>query len=200
LFNGGVMKPNSVRDRILSVLAAWQETEGGAPARTLSAESYDLAVARGAAYYGLARRGAGIRIRGGLNKSYYVGIAAAMPAVPGLPTPVKALCVAPFGMEAGTVETIAGQTFTLVVGEPVRFDFFASTVRQSDQAGSIIEDWEDDIEAVTTIETTLDGPHGMPVRVHLEVQATEVGTLELWCAAIDEDRRWKLEFNVREQE
>jgi molecular chaperone DnaK (HSP70) len=200
LFNGGVMKPQTVRRRIMEVLSAWHGEGAEGSVRAIEAKSYDLAVARGAAYYGLARRGAGIRIRGGLNKAYYVGIAAAMPAVPGMPTPVKALCVAPFGMEEGSVEKITEQAFTLVVGEPVRFDFLGSTVRQSDRPGSVIEDWAGEIEEITTIETTLDGPQGAPVRVNLEVQATEIGTLELWCVAIDDDRRWKLEFNVREQE
>ena len=60
------------------------------------------AVARGAAYYGAARQGKGVRIRGGIARSYYVGIESAMPAVPGMPTPVKALAVAQFGMEEGT--------------------------------------------------------------------------------------------------
>ncbi|MFO7839368.1 MAG: Hsp70 family protein [Desulfosalsimonadaceae bacterium] len=200
LFNGGVMKPEKVRGRILEVLASWREPASGVSLRSVAAESYDLAVARGAAYYGLARRGEGIRIRGGLNRTYYVGIAASMPAVPGMPAPVKALCVAPFGMEAGTWFKISDQAFTLVVGEPVRFDFMGSTTRQSDTAGSVIEDWHGDIEEITTMETTLEGSYGTPVRVQLETQLTEVGTLELWCASLEDGRRWKLEFNVREQE
>ena len=200
LFNGGVMKPRSVRERIMEVLAGWHDPAAADTVRTVDAESYDLAVARGAAYYGLARRGAGIRIRGGLNKTYYVGIAAAMPAVPGMPTPVKALCVAPFGLEEGSSVKIEDQAFTLMVGEPVRFDFLGSTVRQADTPGSIIEDWQGEIEEITTLETTLDGPAGTPMRVNLEVHATEIGTLELWCVAIEDGRRWKLEFNVREQE
>ncbi len=200
LFNGGVMKPRPVRDRIMEVLSSWHDPENASQVRTIDAESFDLAVARGAAYYGMARNRGGIRIRGGLNKSYYVGIAAAMPAVPGMPTPVKALCVAPFGMEEGSEVKIAGQAFTLLVGEPVRFDFLGSTVRQSDTAGAVIEDWQGEIEEITTIETTLDGPHGTPVRVNLEVKATEIGTLELWCASLEDEQRWKLEFNVREQE
>jgi len=200
LFNGGVMKPQTVRHRIMDVLSSWYEAGSGERVRTIDAESYDLAVARGAAYYGMARRGAGIRIRGGLNKTYYVGVAASMPAVPGMPTPVKALCVAPFAMEEGSEVKIAGQAFTLLVGEPVRFDFLGSSVRQSDTAGSIIEDWQGEIEEITTIETTLDGPHGTALRVNLEVRVTEIGTLELWCASVEDEQRWKLEFNVREQE
>jgi len=200
LFNGGVMKPESVRQRIIEVLRSWQANGADAPIRTLDAESFDLAVARGAAYYGMARRGRGIRIRGGLNKTYYVGIAASMPAVPGMPAPVKALCVAPFGTEEGTDIAVMDQVFTLVVGEPVRFDFLGSSIRQSDAAGSIIEDWQGEIEEITTIETTLDGEAGTAIRVTLEIKVTEIGTLELWCASVEGDRRWKLEFNVREQE
>ena len=200
LFNGGVMKPDAVRERVMEVLGSWLLSASEASVRTLDAESFDLAVARGAAYYGLARRGKGIRIRGGLNKTYYVGIAASMPAVPGMPAPVKALCVAPFGTEEGTDLSISDQLFTLVVGEPVRFDFLGSTIRQSDSSGSIIEDWQGDIEEITTIETTLDGEPGSAIQVTLEVSVTEIGTLELWCASVSGEKRWKLEFNVREQE
>lgn len=90
--------------------------------------------------------------------------------------------------------------FTLVVGEPVRFDFLGSIVRQSDPAGSIIEDWQGEIEEITTIETILDGEPGTAIQVTLEIKVTEIGTLELWCADVSGDQRWKLEFNVREQE
>ena len=66
----------------------------------------------------------------------------------------------------------------------------------------VIEDWDGggEIEEITTIETTLDGQTGTAVPVTIEVKATEVGTLELWCGSKEDDRRWKLEFNVREQE
>ena len=57
------------------------------------------AVSRGAAYYGLARTGKGVRIRGGVPRTYYVGIETPMPSVPGFPAPLKALTVVPFGME-----------------------------------------------------------------------------------------------------
>ena len=87
----------------------------------------DLAVARGAAYYGWVRQGHGIRIRGGTARSYYVGVESPVPAVPGFEPPVKALCVAPFGMEEGVQADVPPQEFGLVVGEPTRFRFFASS-------------------------------------------------------------------------
>jgi hypothetical protein len=32
----------------------------------------------------------------------------------------------------------------------------------------------------------------------LHSHVTEVGTLDLWCESTRDQRRWKLEFNVRE--
>ena len=104
LFNGGVMKADALRTRVVEVLSGWLVQEGFAALdarHVLEAPDLDRAVARGAAYYGMARRGRGIRIRSGAARTYYVGIESAMPAVPGMPAPIKALCVVPFGMEEG---------------------------------------------------------------------------------------------------
>jgi hypothetical protein len=199
LFNGGVMKADLLRERILSVLKEWGGGAAEGSVREIAAGDFDLSVARGAACYGLVRQGKGIRIRGGLGRSYYIGVAAAMPAVPGMPALTKALCVAPFGMEEGTTAAIADQEFVLLLGEPVTFDFLGSTTRQEDAPGTVVEDWHGEIEALTTVETTLAGEHGQPIPVTLEIQVTEVGTLELWCVSKTDARRWKLEFNVREQ-
>ncbi|MGA7876192.1 MAG: Hsp70 family protein, partial [Desulfoferrobacter sp.] len=149
LFNGGVLKPELVRHRVMDVLRHWH---GASELRQLASANLDLAVARGAAYYGLARRGRGIRIRGGVARPYYIGIESAMPAVPGIPTPMKALCVVPFGMEEGTEAEIRQKEFGLVVGEPAVFHLLASTVRKKDRVGEIVEDWTGEIDEVTTME------------------------------------------------
>jgi molecular chaperone DnaK (HSP70) len=200
LFNGGIMKSDLVRKRVMDVLNSWTDSDDLSGPREIEASDFDLAVARGAAYFGLARRGKGIRIRGGLNKSYYIGIAAAMPSVPGMPAPIKAICVGSFGMEEGSGETLTDQEFALVVGEPVVFDFLGSTKRHQDKVGLVVEDWEGDIEKITTMETTLDGDFGTVVPVNLQVKVTEIGTLELWCVSGETGQRWKLEFNVREKD
>ncbi|MDL2269384.1 Hsp70 family protein [Desulfosarcina sp. OttesenSCG-928-A07] len=195
LFNGGVMKAELIRKHVMSVLTTWS------PETTLTeleTRDLDLSVARGAACYGLACQGKGIRIRGGLGRSYYIGIAASMPAVPGIPAPTKALCVAPFGTEEGTTVAISNQEFVLLVGEPATFDFLGSTSRTHDAMGALIEDWEGEIEPITTLETVLEGEPGQAIPVTLELNVTEVGTLELWCVSTLDERRWRLEFNVRE--
>ncbi|HKA31215.1 MAG TPA: Hsp70 family protein [Candidatus Binatia bacterium] len=198
LFNGGVMHADRFRTRMAEVLASWRRD--GASVRVLTGADPDLAVARGAATYGLARRGRGVRIRGGTARAYYVGVETAAPAVPGMAPPVKALCVAPFGMEEGSEATLPDVEFGLVVGEPASFRFFGSSVRPTDVPGTVVEGWsEGELEELPPLETTLgDGAEeGGTVPVRLEAQVTEVGTLALWCVARGGRRRWKLEFNVR---
>jgi hypothetical protein len=196
LFNGGVFKAEPLRQRVVSTLAKW-----GHQVKILPNDDLDLAVARGAAYYGLVRRGRGVRIRGGAARVYYVGIETALPAVPGAPPPLKALCVVPFGMEEGTETDVPGQEFGLVVGAPAEFRFLGSTVRRGDTVGTLVEEWEDQIEELAPLATTLEAPskEGQTVPVHLHSKMTEIGTLELWCISRDNKQRWKLEFNVREQ-
>ena len=205
LFNGGVMKAESLRARIVEVLSGWLQQEGFAPldaAHVLDAPDLDHAVARGAAYYGRVRAsGRGVRIRSGASRSYYIGIESALPAVPGFPAPLKALCVVPFGMEEGTDAVIAGREFGLAVGEAAEFRFLTSTIRKNDAPGALIEDWGDDVEELAPLEVTLDKAgrgEGEVVPVTLESRVTELGTLELWCAERTGDHRWKLELNIRD--
>jgi hypothetical protein len=204
LFNGGVMKAAVLRDRVVEVLNNWLRQEGfdslGAE-QILDAPHLEHAVARGAAYYGKARRGRGVRIRSGASRTYYIGIESAMPAVPGMAAPLKALCVVPFGMEEGTEATIPGREFGLVVGEPAEFRFLSSTVRKQDHVGSLLEDWGTDIEELSPLQVTLklDGQQGAIVPVRLETRVTELGTLQVWCVSRDGTQRWKLELNIREK-
>jgi molecular chaperone DnaK (HSP70) len=205
LFNGGVMKAGALRERIVEVLSRWLVQEGFEPLdhrHVLEAPDLDHAVAQGAAYYGMARRGRGVRIRSGASRAYYVGIESAMPAVPGLPAPLKALCVVPFGMEEGSSASIPDRRFALIVGEPAEFRFLSSVVRKTDRAGTLIEDWGDDLEELGPLEVTLklDGQEDTTVPVTLESHVTEVGTLELWCVGSNPGERWKLELNIREDE
>jgi hypothetical protein len=204
LFNGGVMKAAVLRRRLVEVLSGWLVAEGFDPLderHVLDAPDLDQAVARGAAYYGQARRGRGVRIRSGAARTYYIGIESAMPAVPGLAAPLKALCVVPFGMEEGTSAEIRAREFGLVVGEPAEFRFLSSSIRKADAPGTLVEDWGDEIEELSPLEVTLriDGQEDAVVPVTLESRVTEVGTLELWCVARDRQQRWKLELNIRDQ-
>jgi molecular chaperone DnaK (HSP70) len=202
LFNGGVFKAAVLKARVIEIVSDWLAHDSGSPVKELVGGDLDLAVARGAAYYGWVRHGRGIRIRGGTARSYYVGVESAVPAVPGFEPPVKALCVAPFGMEEGSQADVPPQEFALVVGEPTVFRFFASSVRREDHVGDMIEGAArtDELEEVAPIETTLHGEAGKLVPVNLQAAVTEIGTLELRCLEKGGPGRWKLEMNVRTKE
>lgn len=201
LFNGGVLKAGTLAERLMDVLNSWLSAEQAPEARLLTGVDLDLAVARGAAYYGYVRKGRGVRIKGGTAASYYVGIESAMPAVPGMAPEIQALCIAPFGMEEGTQQELPDDEFGLVVGEPVRFRFFASNTRREDKVGTRLDYWtNEELDELDEIEVTLPEEGRRPgeiIPVHLCAAVTEVGTLELQAVSQKDSGRWKIEFDVR---
>jgi molecular chaperone DnaK (HSP70) len=199
LFNGGVFKAAPIRARVLDLLASWN---GGQPVRELQGFEPDLAVARGAAIYGHHRAtGKGMRIKAGTARSYYIGLEASMPAVPGYKPRMKALCVVPQGMQEGTELLIEGREFGLVTGRAAEFRFFSSSVRSGDTPGQVLPDAERDLEDSGMLEVEIpalkDVPAGQMVPVRLNAVVTELGILELWMKHTNSDRRWKVEFQVR---
>lgn len=199
LFNGGVFKAGPVRQRVLDLLASWN---GGEAVRALDGDEPDLAVAKGAAFYGQNRStGQGIRIKAGTARSYYIGLESSMPAVPGFKPPVKALCVVPQGMEEGSDCLIEGREFGLVTGKPASFRFFSSEIRSGDTPGQILPNAERELEETSRIEVNLpvlDGfAEGQVIPVKIDAVVTETGNLELWMNHTASDQRWKVEFQVR---
>ncbi|MBF0287147.1 MAG: Hsp70 family protein [SAR324 cluster bacterium] len=205
LFNGGVTKAGIFQERIMAVINQWLQDDNGSPVSTLQAENPDLAVSLGAAYYGSVRRGKGVRVKSASAFSYYIGVESAMPAIPGMPALLNGLCVVPVGTEEGSSFDIPGLEFGLVVGEPVDFRFFIGRDRPEDQLGETVENAEESLEELTTLEVHFSVEEGesadqtvIPVR--LRVILSEIGSLELWCDAIEGDQSWKLEFNLREEQ
>ena len=199
LFNGGVFKAAPIRRRVLDLLTGWSD---GQAVRELAGYQPDLAVAKGASFYGRNRvTGKGLRIKAGASRSYYIGLETSMPAVPGIRPPLKALCVVPQGMEEGSEVLIEGRELALITGQPADFRFFSSEVRSGDMPGQIIPDAERDLLEISLLEVDLaaveDIPAGQPVPVQINAVVTELGNLELWMKHTKSDRRWKVEFQVR---
>jgi hypothetical protein len=216
LFNGGVFKSRLLRERMIEVFAGWSSTDSK-PSMLGGLDDLELAVASGAAYYGWSKINGGVRIRGGTPCSYYVGVESTGPAIPGMPRPLQAVCVAPQGMEEGTEAIIPGREFGLVIGKPAKFRFFASNRRPEDSFGNILKFWDDD-ELVETnplelmLETEsqasnapqepgLESPppaiQGTVVPVRFLSKITELGMFELWCTSTLDSQRWKLAFSIR---
>ncbi|MGM0440332.1 MAG: Hsp70 family protein [Chlamydiota bacterium] len=204
MFNGGALKSEAIKFRIIELLNQWAEEHQRPAIKVLSNHDLDCAVSQGAAYYGLARMGKGIRIKGGTSRSYFIGVEESIPAVPGMPKPLKAVCVVPHGMEEGSQASLEDERFSLLLGEQAQFRFFSRDVPklsngQEPDIGYSLRNWKRELTELHPIETVLEKNEddGKTVSVTLHSKVTELGVLELWCSA-DDGRKWKLEFDLRQ--
>ncbi|HLL53695.1 MAG TPA: molecular chaperone DnaK, partial [Myxococcaceae bacterium] len=185
LLNGGVFNSPAIRKRLVEAVSAWWPDQPAIP--LLEHESLDKAVARGAAYYGLVRRGLGLRIGGGAARAFYVGLGGG-----------KAVCLIPRGFEEGQTVDLGERPFRLTLGRPVQFPLYSTTADRIDAPGTVV-DVVEDLKPLPPIHTLLKGKEGKTaeVPVHLSAKLTEIGTLELWCVSDASDERWRLEFELR---
>lgn len=199
LYNGGTLAPTVIRDRISEVVQEWfapLADKDWSPTQ-LSNPQPDLAVALGAAYYGLVRLGKGVRVGSGTPRSYYVGIGGTENA--GLETP--AVCLVPRGSEEGFTTELSERTFEALTNQPVSFQLYTSNTRLGDKLGDVVALEFDEMSVLPQIQTVLRyGKKGAAVKlpVQLAVTLTEIGTLELWCRSLQSDHRWQLQFDVRQ--
>jgi molecular chaperone DnaK (HSP70) len=195
LFNGGALTPAVVRDRLVDVVSSWfpGEPDGPYRPRVLTNESLDLAVAYGAAYYGVVRRGGGIRIGGGTARSFYVGFEASSAERPWL-------CVVPRDAQEGDEIAIGNRDFDLLMGQPVAFPLASSSVRPQDRPGDLAPSDPDSIRELPPLQSVMRAGRKAKaerVPVRLAARVTEVGTIELWCQSRTDDRRWRLQIQLR---
>ncbi len=215
LFNGGVFASPVLRDRLIRALEQWFRVDN--PNWTpivLDNERLDLAVARGAAYYGMVRRGIGVRINAGLARSYYIGVegSASNPESPLVETSSdvqpsnavaaghSALCLVPAGIEPGQEIDLTRHKFQLLVSQPIEFPLYVSSTRLTDRPGDLIPIDPEQIKSLPPIRTVLKtgkSKEAASVAVILKAKLTEIGTLDLWCSEVDGKRSWKLLFDVR---
>jgi molecular chaperone DnaK (HSP70) len=190
LLNGGVFNSPAIASRLVEVISSWWPEAGNI--RVLEHQSLELAVARGAAWYGLVRRGMGRRIGGGAAHSFYVGLETKRG------DEAKALCLIPRGYEEGQTVELGARTFNLTLGRPVQFPLFTSTSDRVATSGEIVTVGEDlhPLPPIHTVLKSVDGKTGQ-APVHLRAILTEIGTLELWCVSDSSNEQWRLEFELR---
>jgi len=195
LFNGGVFASHLLRRRLLEVVSSWFDGGTGWQPQVLDNERLDLAVARGAAYYGMVRRGVGVRIAAGLARSYYIGVQQQGVAQSG------AVCVVPAGVEEGQSVDLSSRQFQLLVHQPVEFPLYVSSTRLTDNPGELIVVDPEQMTALPPIRTVLQSTKkaapAETVSVILHARLTEIGTLELWFTQAEGTRNWRLQFDVR---
>ena len=193
LFNGGFCIPAMVRERIIEAIANWLGDGGAWRPKTLSKEVMSSAVAIGAAYYGRVRRGAGLRVKAGSARTYYIG----MRSEHG----IKAVCVLPSGTNEGTTLPLPDREFSVLTNRPVSFHLYSSAIRHDAHGGIADLDLEEVHHHAPLVTLLRYGKklQQMELAVRLSVSFTEVGTLELWCESVRSPHRWRLQFELRRE-
>lgn len=204
LFNGGALTPISIRQQILEVVKKWFETDAGndwAPAE-LENPRPELAVAIGAAYYGLVRLGEGVRVGAGSPRAYYVEVALQDEGRAD-EQQIRTVCLIARGTEEGFEAQLSQPAFRVLTNQPVAFQLFSSSTRLGDRMGDIVELSKDEVSVLPPIRTALRfGKKGTAqlLPIQLAVHLTEIGTLELWCESQQTPHRWQLQFDIRQEE
>jgi molecular chaperone DnaK (HSP70) len=195
LFNGGFFIPRILQERVADVVAKWY----GRRPEILENTELDLAVARGAAYYSYVRStGSGVLVRGGLPRTYYIGL--------GEPKDGKfpAVCLVPRGAEEGSAIEVDNDALQLVANRPVSFRLYSSLTRTEDKLGDVLEfaAGDPDLHSHAPLNAVIRFGKKAEERlipVKLGARLTEIGTLESWCESKISDNRWRLEFELRKQ-
>ena len=186
LFNGGFFIPEICQQRVADVLERWY----GRRPLVLENRDLDLAVAVGAAYYSYVRStGAGLLVRGGLPRAYYIGTG-----------DKEAVCLMPRGTEEGQTLELDSQDLHLVANKPVSFRLYSSLTRVDDPVGQSLAVAEaEDLHLHAPLNAVIrfgkSGERLVPVK--LRAHLTEVGTLELWADSKISEHNWRLQFELR---
>lgn len=203
LFNGGSLKPALIRERIRESLRHWfAETDEGLP-HELDNPVPDLAVALGAAYYGLVKTGIGVRVGSGSARAYYLGVTVKKEGADQRDeeSPGEAICLVERGLDEGTDIKLVDRNFKVLTNQPVRFDVFSSSFRSGDVCGDLVT-IDDSLTPMPPLQTVIEfgkKDRQTEIPVHLEATYTEIGTLMLWCRSRASDHRWRLQFQLRDR-
>jgi molecular chaperone DnaK (HSP70) len=190
LFNGGFFIPEICRERVADILENWY----GKRPEIFENRDLDLAVASGAAYYSYVRStGSGVLVRGGLPRSYYIGLGDS--GAEG-----TAVCLVPRGAEEGDTVEVDREDLQLVANKPVAFRLLSSLTRTDDKPGEVVtfaagEEIHEHAPLEAVIRFGKGGERLVPVK--LGAKLTEIGTLESWCDSKVSDNRWRLQFQLR---
>lgn len=200
LFNGGVFNSEQLIERVSAILNNWSSEA----VESLSGNSFNLAVAQGAAFYAqLKASGEGLRIRSGTSKSFYLGIESGAMAIPGFKPPSKGLCLVPQGTEEGVALRLPKKTFALKAGQKVNFKFYTSRERAGDQLGDVVSNADKNLEDSFTLSASipqLDDNQDQSYPVYLDAELDEMGVMNLKMQHTLSDKHWDLDLDVRQHD
>ena len=195
LFNGGTLAARALRERLVEQLTAWQKS---LPKVIGNAET-DLAVARGAAYFGATLAGKGRRIEAGASRSTFLEVHAGKEEK-------RLICVLPQGTAAGEQTHMEIPDLRLRVNEQVRFKAYQSRGRVQYAIGEQCAWNSDDFIDLPPLETkievvAIDDESEKSIPVRLQCELDELGLMRICCLSLDNDipGEWTLAFNLRSE-
>ncbi|MBV9266422.1 MAG: Hsp70 family protein [Acidobacteriaceae bacterium] len=199
LFNGGFFIPQVFRERVRDVVEHWF----GRKPLIFENHDLDLAVAVGAAYYSYVRStGAGVVVRGGLPRAYYIGVEAAEAS-----SAIQTVCLMPRGTEEGEEIKLSQPELQLLANTPVAFRLYSSLSRTDDKPGDLVSFAPEGDMLDPASDPRLHAPLRAVVRfgkggerrvpVTLGARLNEIGTLETWAESKISEHRWRLQFQLR---
>ncbi|MFM0318340.1 hsp70 family protein [Paraburkholderia nemoris] len=201
LLNGGVFRAEALAQRLSSTLGTWR----GEALNVLHNDNPDVAVARGAVAYALARAGQAPKIGGGSARSYFLVLDETGDGERDTEPTQRGICLLPRGIEEGHEIRIEDRTFALRLGHPVRFHLASSSADTVYQPGELADLTQGDFVRLPPIATIVQQRGASTTRgetaVQIATSLTEVGTLEVHCIELDNPaQRWLLEFQLRRED
>ncbi|OAI11726.1 molecular chaperone DnaK [Methylomonas lenta] len=191
LLNGGVFRSPALVQRIIELLSRWR---AGKPPLLLNNQHPELAVAYGAVSYAIARLDKKIKIGGGAARSYFLLVDDGDKQIR------RGVCILPKGSEEGQEVLLNDRQFALRVGQPVRFHLLSSSGDGNYQPGEIVDIDEERFHSLPPLAVAFEGQEKVEVAVQLLATYSEVGTLQLQCVSVADDRqRWDVEFQIRKK-
>ena len=214
LFNGGVLESSQIKSAVLEQIAYWfRETKTSSESNSggtwqpgvLSGNRLDLAVAQGAAYFGLVRRGQGVRIDARLARAYYLLVQ---------DQPPQAMCIMPANASPLDRYRMEEHPFLLSIGQPVQFPLLHSSTHLVHQTGEIVPVEPLHMTVMPALRTVIEAGNRKAkgsIPVVVESELSEIGTLAINLvyapretlpndlSYLEPGTSWKLEFDVRGQ-
>ncbi|MCD6306372.1 MAG: hsp70 family protein [Deltaproteobacteria bacterium] len=205
LFNGAALKPPRIQQRIREAVSTWFNRDEASGPRILENPDLDLAVALGASYYGLVRKGLGVRVDSGSPRAYYLGVDTGPDTERGsglASGPERAICLVERHMPEGTGNALTHRNFHVLVNQPVQFYLYSSSYRTGDRVGDVVA-VDETLTPLPPLSTVIKfgkkaGETVVPVEVNADY--TEMGTLAVWCRSIQSPHRWRLQFQLRQKD
>jgi hypothetical protein len=191
LFNGGTLKPQSFKDRLLKNLELWFQKK----VQVLDDSDLEFSVAKGAAYFGLAKQGRGIKIKAGAPRALYLEVAS---IIEGESTSSKWLCICSKGKEFGS-EVLINKSFKVKANTRVCFRLACSSILERQKEGDLVDFDEKTMDTLPAMEAFLSygkvssSHKDLPVELNLAL--CDTGAMRLEIISKDSEHVWDLAFD-----